>query len=66
MADYVVSSGQVSSGIILNDGTMEVLSGGTAVDTLVTGSSWSSSGWYGWTSGRMWVSSGGTAIQTVI
>ena len=61
MAEYVVSSGQISSGIILNDGTMEVLSGGTAIDTLVT----TSSGW-GWPSGRMWVESGGTASQTVV
>ena len=36
MTNTVVSSGETSSGIVLNSGdTMEVLSGGTAIDTTV-------------------------------
>ena len=51
---YYVSSGQISSGIILNNDSMYVSSGGTANDTTVN------------SGGRLDVSSGGTAIGVTV
>ena len=54
MASYYVSSGQVSSGIILNNDGMVVYYSGTANSTTVN------------SGGRLYVSSGGTANETTV
>ena len=60
MTAYVVSSGQVSSGITLNSGdTLTVQSGGSAVSTTVNNDS-------GRAAYPMLVLSGGFATQTLI
>ena len=51
---YVVSNGEVSSGIILEKDSMTVLEGGTALETILN------------SNGRMFVSSGGLAETTVV
>ena len=51
---YIISSGKTSTGIILEDDSMNVLNGGTANSTTVN--EW----------GRMYVSSGGTANSTTV
>ena len=73
MAEYIVSSGQVSSGIILNSyDSMTVLDSGTANSTTVNvGQLYVSSGGVANSTtvnsrGRMWVSSGGTANSTTV
>ncbi len=50
---YIVSSGQVSNGIVLDDDDMTVLGGGTAVETTVNDG------------GNLYVS-GGTATETTV
>ena len=68
---YYVSSGQVSTGISLNDDSMYVCSGGTASDTTVYSFGWmyvSSGGTANSVNayGRLNVSSGGTANETTV
>ena len=53
MADYIVSSGEVSSGIILENNSMTVLDGGIANSTTVNNF------------GKLYVSSGGTATDVM-
>ena len=74
MAEYIVSSGEISSGIILNNAeTMTVLDGGTATITTVNSEGImhvSSGGFADSTTvnsrGSMYVSSGGTADSTTV
>ncbi|MDD6337137.1 MAG: AIDA repeat-containing protein, partial [Lentisphaeria bacterium] len=54
MAEYIISSGESSNGIILENDTMTVLDGGIATDTTVN------------SFGRLYVHSGGTANSTMV